>query len=163
MQQGPVMPQACGAQVHGYPQAFVMMPMAAPQWCGGAAPAPMFATCSPAAPPQQQKPPCKPSNSALLGGVFGIAGVSQLPAASTASKDKQRKNKGRSVKFPQERQAQKSSVVRRAFDEGKPRLQDQSRAAAHPGSIDKAEAGTGSPLDLQAATTSATCATNQAH
>mmetsp|Transcript_59039 Transcript_59039/g.109103 ORF Transcript_59039/g.109103 Transcript_59039/m.109103 type:complete len:231 (-) Transcript_59039:380-1072(-) len=119
MQQGPVAVMPQGSHVAAFPQAFVVMPqwattMPAPQWCGGAATAaPVFTSCSPAA-PQEQHQPCKASKDlSLLGGVFGIAGVSQLPAASTAGKDKLRKNKGRAVKFPQERQAQRPSTARR--------------------------------------------------
>eukprot|EP00971_Amphidinium_carterae_P104468 2068590-Amphidinium_carterae.1 len=114
MQQGPVVmvPQNCSAT--SYQQAYVMMPqwtgstMAGPRWS-----APVFSSYS-AAPPQQvqhQEPCSKPSKDAsLLGGVFGIAGVSQLPAASLASKNKPRKTKGSTLRFAPERKPQKSST-----------------------------------------------------
>jgi len=82
--------------------------MAGPRWS-----APVFSSYS-AAPPQQvqhQEPCSKPSKDAsLLGGVFGIAGVSQLPAASLASKNKPRKTKGSTLRFAPERKPQKSST-----------------------------------------------------
>lgn len=75
--------------------------------------------------------PCKPCKLSLplSAGVFGIAGVSQLPAASTAGKDKFRKSKGKTMKFPyQERLAPKLPPSRRA--EAKPRMEEPLWAAS---------------------------------
>mmetsp|Transcript_74178 Transcript_74178/g.176685 ORF Transcript_74178/g.176685 Transcript_74178/m.176685 type:complete len:267 (+) Transcript_74178:95-895(+) len=103
MQQGgaiAVFPQNCSpAQVGGFAQAFVVVPQcqqwtAAQQqqpqhWCNAfmAAPAPVATHCAPSHLEQQQEVKAAAKDSvALIGGVFGIAGVSKLPAACSAGK-----------------------------------------------------------------------------
>mmetsp|Transcript_20346 Transcript_20346/g.36993 ORF Transcript_20346/g.36993 Transcript_20346/m.36993 type:complete len:233 (-) Transcript_20346:382-1080(-) len=132
MQQGPVAVLPQSSYAHSFPQAFVVMPqwatttVAAPQWSPQ-----VYTSCSPAAQQVERHEPCKQSKDlSLVGGVFGIAGVSQLPAASTASKSKPRKNKGCTMRFaPGERQTQKYSAGGR-FGGAKARVEEQDCAAA---------------------------------
>mmetsp|Transcript_74179 Transcript_74179/g.176695 ORF Transcript_74179/g.176695 Transcript_74179/m.176695 type:complete len:262 (+) Transcript_74179:95-880(+) len=106
MQQGgaiAVFPQNCSpAQVGGFAQAFVVVPQwtaaqqqQPQQWCSTFMPAQAPAThCAPSRLEQQQEVKAAPKDSvALIGGVFGIAGVSKLPAAGAAGKGSSEKAK----------------------------------------------------------------------